>query len=79
MNEGYRLTDFTLEELSLQVEALNLLIEYKDRLIKECLNRSDLLPLIIPTNEQREKLVEIKVRTVTAFGIVREREKLTIN
>jgi len=62
MNEGYRLTDFTLEELS----ALNLAIDVT-------LKHASLSDFI------KESLREQKVRILTAFSIVKEREKQLSN
>ncbi len=61
MNEGYRLTDFTLEELS----ALSSAITFK--------MYTDI------SHEEKERYHEIYVRVLTAFSIVKEREKVTIN
>ena len=62
MNEGYRLTDFTLEELSHLNWSIN----------------AALIQDSIPINV-KESLREQQVRVLTAFSIVKEREKLNDN
>ncbi len=66
MNEGYRLTDFTLEELS----ELNTCISKSVGRIKA---RKQY------TTTRIELLYELQTRVLTAFSIVKEREKATGN
>ncbi len=65
MNEGYRLTDFTLEELSL----LNVSVSnHIDKLRPTSHYHSDGLRI--------ETLFDMQARILTAFSIVKDREKV---
>lgn len=80
MNEGYPLTDFTLEELSLLADSItrHLVIERKRFTDFESFDlENSYLDDRIKMSLTIERLLEINVRVLTAFSIVKEREKVT--
>jgi hypothetical protein len=77
----YPLTDFTPKELSLMIASLDESIREKNAMITGYNSWGDDLSILMKESTKKlhgevTTLIEIKVRTITAFGIVTEREKI---
>lgn len=80
----YNLTDYSKKELSLTIAAYDERIREKKSMITGYNSWGEDLSRLMKDSTEKLRdevtiLIEMKVRAITAFGIVSEREKVTSN